>query len=124
MHAVDEVIVLGTMLEPEGVEVCLLAEGAEEWKDVDDLGGVGREVGLVGGGGELGRWLEVEGQGDVLGEVEAGVSEGVLAGCRCRWRRERRVQGAEAAKVSFISWRMARRTGAEALEVRRRSRRR
>ena len=79
VHASDEVFVLGTMFDPEGVEVNVLGEGAEQGKDVDDLGGVGRKLGFVDGGGELGRGREVEGERDVLGEVEAAVGEGVLA---------------------------------------------
>ena len=79
VNAVGEIFVVGAMFDPEGVEMNVLGEGAEEGKDVDDLGGVGRQLGLVGDGGELRRRREVEGERDVLGEVEAAVGEGVLA---------------------------------------------
>ena len=79
VHAGGEVFVLGTMCDPDGVEMNVVGEGAEEGKNVDDLGGVGRQVGLVDGGGQLRRRREVESQRDVLGEVEAAVGQGVLA---------------------------------------------
>src|SRR5712672_2136894 len=67
------------MLDPDGVEVNIFGEGSEEGKDVDDLSGVGREFGLVDGGGQLRRRGQVEGQRDVLGEVEAAVGQSVFA---------------------------------------------
>jgi hypothetical protein len=54
-------------------------EAAEERKDVDDLEGVGREVGLVDRWSEFWRRREVKRERDVLGEVEAAVVEGVVA---------------------------------------------
>ena len=74
----DELLILRAVLDPEGVELDGLIEGPEQGQDVDDLGGVGGEIGLVDGGGELGRRGEVEREGDVLGEVEAGVGEVVV----------------------------------------------
>jgi hypothetical protein len=79
MHAGGEVFVLRTMFDPDGVEVNIFGEGSEEGKNVNDLRGVGREFGLVYGGGQLGRLGQVEGQRDVLGEVLAAVSESVFA---------------------------------------------
>ena len=52
-----ERFVVGAVLNPDGVEVNVLGEGSEQRKDVDDLGGVGRElesrliVGARAGGG-------------------------------------------------------------------------
>jgi hypothetical protein len=77
-----ETFILRTMLDPDGVEVNILGEGSEERKDVDYLCGVRREFGLVDGGGEFGRLREVEGQRNVLGEVQAAVGEGVVADIR------------------------------------------
>jgi hypothetical protein len=79
MDAIDEVFVLGTVLDPDGVQVNRGGEGAEEGKDVDDLKGVGREIGLVDRWSEFGWRRDVERERDVLGEVEAAVVEGVLA---------------------------------------------
>ena len=79
VHAGGEVFVLRTMFNPDGVEMNVFGEGSEEGKNVDDLSGVGRELGLVDGGGQLGRRREVEGERDVLGEVEAAVGESVFA---------------------------------------------
>ena len=109
-----EGFVVGAVLEPEGVEMRGFGEGAEEGKDVDDLGGVGGELGLVDGGGELGRGLEIERERDVLGEVEAGVGEGVFADVGADGVAGV-AGGSSATEASFICWRMARRTGAEAL---------
>ena len=41
VDAGDESFVVGAMLEPDGVEMSGLGEGAEERQDVHDLGGVG-----------------------------------------------------------------------------------
>ena len=47
VDAGGEVFVLGAMFDPDGVEMNVFGEGAEEREDVDDLGGVRRELGLV-----------------------------------------------------------------------------
>ena len=56
VDAVGEGLVLGAVLDPEGVEVDVLGEGAEQREDVDDLGGVGGSsvsstMGVRSGGG-------------------------------------------------------------------------
>ena len=79
VHAGGEVFVLGTMFDPDGVEMNIFGEGSEEGKNVDDLRGIGRQLGLVDGGGQLGRRRQVERQRDVLGEVEAAVGQSVVA---------------------------------------------
>ena len=79
MHAGGEVFVLGTMFDPDGVEVNIFSEGSEERQNVDDLCGVGRQFGLVRGRGQLGRRRQVERQRDVLGEVETAVGQSVVA---------------------------------------------
>src|ERR1700682_2106336 len=66
------------MVGPDGVEVDRLGEGAEEGKDVDNLGGVRWQLGLVDAGRELGWRLDVEGERDVLGDVAAAVGERVV----------------------------------------------
>ena len=75
----EQGFVLRPMLDPDGVEMNVFGELAQQGKNVDDLGGVGRKLGLVDGGGELGRRREVERERDVLRQVEAAVGEGVLA---------------------------------------------
>jgi hypothetical protein len=55
------VFVLGTMFDPDGVEMDVVGEGAEEGKNVDDLSGVGGQLGLVDRGGELWRLRQIEG---------------------------------------------------------------
>ena len=50
MEACGDGLVVGAVLDPDGVEVDGLGEGAEEREDVDDLGGVGGELGLVDDG--------------------------------------------------------------------------
>ncbi len=79
MHAGGEVFVLRTMFDPDSVEVNIFGEGSEEGKNVDDLSGIGREFGLVDGGGQLGWRRQVKSQRDVLGEVEAAVGQCVFA---------------------------------------------
>jgi hypothetical protein len=66
------------MFYPDGVEVNIFGEGSEERKNVDDLGGVGREFGLVDGGGQLGWRRQVKSQRDVLGKVEAAIGQRVF----------------------------------------------
>src|SRR5271156_6040630 len=51
-------------------------KGAQRREQVDDLSGVGRKVGLVGGEGEVRH--EEEREGDILREVQAAISEGVF----------------------------------------------
>src|SRR5438067_2130688 len=70
---------LSTMLDPDGVEMNIFGESSEEGKDVDDLRGIGRELSLIDGSGQLGRLRQVEGERDVLGEVEAAVCQRVIA---------------------------------------------
>jgi hypothetical protein len=77
--AVDEVFVFGAVLDPDGMQMNLGVEGPEEGKNVDDLEGVGGKLGLVYSWGEFGRRREEERERDVLGEIEAGVIEGVFA---------------------------------------------
>jgi hypothetical protein len=79
VHAGGEVFVLRTMFGPDGAEVNIFSEGSEKRKNVDDLGGVWRELGLVGGGGQLGRRGQIESQRDVLGEVKAAIGQSVFA---------------------------------------------
>ncbi len=79
MHAGGEVFVVLTMFGPDGLKMDVFGKGAEERKNVDDLGGVGRELGLVYGGGQLRRRRQIEGQRDVLGEIETAIGQGVAA---------------------------------------------
>jgi hypothetical protein len=79
MHKLDEVFVLRAMFDPDGVEVDIVSKSSKEGKDVDDLGGVGRQVRLVYGGGEAGRRREIECERYILGQVEAGIVQGVFA---------------------------------------------
>ena len=67
------------MFGPDGLKMDVFGKGAEERKNVDDLGRVGREFGLVYGGGQLRRRRQIEGQRDVLGEIETAVGQGVVA---------------------------------------------
>jgi hypothetical protein len=79
VHAGGEVFVLRTMFDPDGVEVNIFGEGSEEGKNIDDLGGVWREFGLVGGWCQFGRRGKIESQRDVLGEVKAAIGQSVFA---------------------------------------------
>src|SRR5271170_8229780 len=67
------------MFGPDGLKMDVFGKGAKEWKNVDDLGGVGRELCLVYGGGQLRRRQQIEGQRDVLGEIETAIGQGVAA---------------------------------------------
>ncbi|WP_433983822.1 hypothetical protein RBB78_24385 [Tunturiibacter empetritectus] len=52
VDALEEVFVLRTMFNPEGMEVYVLGKGSEERENVDDLGGVGRQLCFADDGGE------------------------------------------------------------------------
>ena len=74
-----EIFVLRAMLGPEGVEMDIVGERAEQRKDVDDLRRVRRQLGLVGDRCQLRRRRKVKRERDVLGEVETTVGQGVVA---------------------------------------------
>jgi hypothetical protein len=79
VDAIDEVLVVGAVFKPDGVKVDGFGKGTEERKNVDDLRGVRRHHRLVNARGEFRRRQKVEGERYVLGEIEGGIGQGVLA---------------------------------------------
>ena len=75
---VGEGVVLGVVLEPDGVQVGGLGKGAQDGQNVDDGERVGRHLGLLDKGLELGGGAEEKGERDILGELPALVGELVL----------------------------------------------
>ena len=70
--------ILGAMLEPDCVERNVFRKGTDERQDVDDGECVGRHLGFICGGRELGCRADVQGEGDVLGEFAAFVAKFVV----------------------------------------------
>ncbi len=67
--------VLGAVMDPDEVQVNVGGEGAQQWKDVDDLCRLRRKLGFIDVGGERRRRREIQRERDVLADVEAGVAE-------------------------------------------------
>jgi len=74
----DDGVVGEVVGDPDDVEVDVLGEAAQDGEDGFDLGGVGRHVRLIGTGVESGRGCDVEGERDVLREVQAGIGKMML----------------------------------------------
>jgi len=79
VDALEEIIVIGAMRDPDDVKMNVLDELAQQRKYVDDLSGIGRQLGLVDGNCKLRRRQEIECQRNVLGKIEGAVGQGMLA---------------------------------------------